>query len=130
MHSRFQDIRSRIQEQPTWYDENGTPRYGKFEPDLAPDIYSRVVVLMRIGCQSCDQRFDVEMHLSLFDRFKPNKRPPKSWHYGDPPAHGCVGDTMNCTDLEVLEVWTKDEMRNWARVPELEGAIDQPEDTP
>lgn len=29
----------------------------------------------------------------------------KNFHYGDPPAHGCVGDTMNSIPIQSIEVW-------------------------
>lgn len=45
-------------------------------------------------------------------------------HYGDPPSHGCVGDTENCYDLRVVEFWEKSYDRpvdiKWARHPEFE----------
>lgn len=129
MHSNYEDIRSRIVEEPSWYDENGTPRYGKFNPELCPSIYSDVVALLLIACQYCSKKFTVEAHAGIF-----NWRitaPPSRWHYGDPPIHGCTGDTMNCEDLAVLEVWRKNrdlEQWGWERQPEFEGAIDQEEE--
>lgn len=27
------------------------------------------------------------------------------FHYGDPPAHDCVGDTMNSEPVRILEFW-------------------------
>jgi len=122
MHDGYEDITSRIDEPPTWYDQNGVPRYGEFHPDSCPNIYSRLVVSMRIACQHCGRRFDVEMHSGvLLDRR--DGILPKEWHYGDPPAHGCVGDSMNCEDLEVLQVWHKQDWE-WQRCEELEGPID------
>jgi hypothetical protein len=41
--------------------------------------------------------------------------------YGDPPIHGCVGDTMSSSTLKVLEAWEKEKASyNWVRVFELE----------
>ena len=123
MHESYIDILSRIEEQPGWYDQNGTPRYGEFSPRRCPNIYSHKVVLMKIACQCCGRYFNVEMHTSLWDRN--NTVPPSRWHYGDPPAHGCIGDTMNCEDLEILQVWRKESAADeWERVYELEGVID------
>jgi len=123
MHSNYEDIRSRIGEDPTWYDANGTPRYGPFKPEMCPNIYSKEVVLLRIACQFCGQHFDVEMHSDWFARIKH----PKKLHYGDPPRHGCdgAGDTMNCTDIAVLEVWHREGVGEWTRLSELEGLIDE-----
>ena len=115
----FRDIISRIAEDPSWWDSNGTPRYGKFSPDQCPDIYSDTVVLLRIACQDCGCEFDVEMHASLWcGSFNPQKL-----HYGDPPSHGCIGDTMNCDDIAVLEVWHRSSVEDFVRLPQREGLI-------
>ena len=119
MHENYNDITKRINEQPKWYDANGTPRYDEFKPDMCPNIYSSTVVLLLITCQSCNLRFKVELHSNAFS---PIEHPHKL-HYGDPPIHGCVGDTMNCEDIAVLEVWHKDKFE-WVRHTDLEGDID------
>ncbi len=121
MNARYEDIISRIKEEPTWYDNNGTPRYGEFHPDKCPSIYSSHVGLFRILCQDCNKSFMVEMHSSIWG-FRA-EHPPQKWHYGDPPIHGCVGDTMNCFAIEVREFWTKESLREWERKEEFEGEI-------
>jgi hypothetical protein len=125
MKDRYIDIRGRINEEPAWYDENGAPRYGEFTPDNCPNIYSGMVILVRIACQDCGEEFNVEMHAGGWSNR--GEFPPKKWHYGDPPAHGCVGDTMNCIDVEVLQVWKRAPFLSngpdWNRVPELEGVV-------
>jgi hypothetical protein len=124
MHTNYRDILEATKQKPVWYDQNGTPRFAPFEPKLCPDIYSNVVVLARIACQACGNAFDVEMHTSVFDWR--TTAPPSKWHYGDPPVHGCVGDTENCDDLAILEVWVHDRgTREWLRRTDLEGLIDQ-----
>lgn len=123
MKANYQDILSRIEEEPTWYDQNGAPHYGTFQPDLSPSIYATSVGLFLIGCQDCRRKFRVEMHAHYWG----NRigLPPSKWHYGDPPIHDCIGDTMNCDDLEVLEFWARDEQQfDKVRRPELEGVID------
>ena len=121
MHESYIDIKSRIDEEPTWYDDNGTPRYGEFEVRRCPDIYTNQIVLYRIACQACDKEFVVEAHSKWFAHIDH----PQKLHYGDPPIHGCVGDTMNCEDIEVLQVWFRDRgLDEWVRVPELEGPMD------
>lgn len=124
MKHSFEDIRDSIPEEPSWYDFNGTPRYGRFHPDMCPDIYTRHVVYMRIECQCCRKEFLVEMHTGFWEPH--TKLPPKEWHYGDPPWHGCTGDTMNCTDVEVMEVWKRDlgDTNSWVRYKELEGMVE------
>ena len=122
MHSNYGDIRTRITEQPTWYDQSGCPRYGPFDPEMCPNIYAREVVLLEIACQYCKREFLVEMHDSGYTLLGN----PTKLHYGDPPAHGCTGDTMNCDDLQVVEVWCKSpfpHLLEWERHPELEGEI-------
>lgn len=128
MHSNYLDIRERITEEPVWYDENGCPRYGKFSPELCPNIYANTVVFLRIECQNCAERFDVQMHSGLLAFLDPSNRQPKNWHYGDPPRHDdhgqrCAGETMNCADLEVLEVWHRAGVGDWKRYHKLEGKI-------
>jgi len=123
MHESYIDITSRIKEEPNWYDENGVPRYGEFTPERCPNIYSNFVVLARIACQDCQREFDVEMHANLWG-WKISHKPSK-WHYGDPPIHGCVGDTMNCEDLSILQVWRRESFGDWERIENLEGSIDE-----
>ena len=43
--------------------------------------------------------------------------------YGDPPVHGCVGDTMNAIPVRVLEFWVHDGLDK-RRVTEFEVALD------
>ena len=120
MKSNYADILALTIKEPVWYDENGTPRFVPFRPELCPSIYAGVIVLLRIVCQWCGEEFLVEMHDSVFS---PIKHPHKL-HYGDPPIHNCVGDTMNCEDLAVMEVWYREHVGDWIRRPELEGLID------
>ncbi len=124
MHENYPDIRERIAEEPQWYDENGCPRYGKFTHERCPNIYATTVVLMEIACQDCGERFRVQMSHWVLDS---NHLPPKQWHYGDPPRHNCIGagESMNCEDLTVLEVWMRGDDFDWKRMPEFEGTIDE-----
>lgn len=117
MHGTYEDIIKRIDEPPKWYDENGTPRYDAPRPDLAPNIYASQVIFMLIKCQNCEKEFVVEMS---YERNYPERELasfterleniPKNYvifpiHYGDPPRHGCIGDTMNSIPLKILELW-------------------------
>jgi hypothetical protein len=131
MQHDFDDITSRIKEPPTWYDANGTPRYGEFNPRMSPNIYARMVLLIRIACQECKREFFVEMNEGPFTSMKDFH--PQKVHYGDPPRHEEDGDgnpcwagnTMNCEDLEILQCWTRFGTRDWERHPEFEGPIDE-----
>ena len=124
MKHMYPDILALSEDQPIWYDMDGVPRYAQFSPELCPHVYARWTVLMQIACQECGRKFSVEMHGDIFGRR------PTRWgelHYGDPPRHGlpCVaGDTMNCDDLLLLEVWLKPSTGEWERHEEHEGPMD------
>lgn len=140
MKTNYSDIRDKIKQQPQWYDENGVPRYGKFHPDFCPDVYTDEVILLEISCQDCGKRFLVEMHwgfhLKVFDRHLESfttklrqwlKKNRKGWcpiHYGDPPWHNCVGDTMNCIDLRILEFWKRLDFE-WKRLKKFEIKLEE-----
>ncbi len=120
--------------QPQWWDDNGCPRYCEFTPD-ACGVYDNVVALIEIACQDCDRRFRVVVS---YDRLQlhrlaeqgkahghpvfPDAEDIRAFHFGDPPPHGCIGDTMNCDTYRVLEFWQKPEKGwgDWERAPEYE----------
>ena len=120
MWASYEDITKRIAEAPLWWDECGVPRYDPFTPHLLQDIYAQRAALLRISCQYCEQEFDVAVSGSFLDGCNEEPWNPKGQHYGDPPIHGCVGDTMNVDDLAVIEAWTREHLE-WVRHPELEG---------
>jgi hypothetical protein len=105
------------------------------DPSECPNIYADLVLFVDIKCQGCEERFNVEMHSSNTDRamaihrghldeeqFKvENVTIDPIWHYGDPPSHGCVGDTMNCEDPQLLAVHRR------CRLPKIEWAQDDQE---
>lgn len=152
MHHHYNDIRSRIPEPPTWWDEHAVPRYGPFRPDATADIYADEVALVEIACQNCGQRFPVAFTTSRSERvmrvamrgFAPvdvkaidaagreaaddtlAKAIRGGWlHYGDPPNACCAsGATMNCDDLRVLEYWHKPDRFTWVRDTSLEIKIE------
>jgi len=133
----YRDIRSRIKEEPIWYDDNGVPRYDKFSPDLVSSIYAQEALLVKIKCQDCHSVFFVgvcysdmekifnrhaasyEEHIKDYLNAKDKNKRYFPFHYGDPPAHGCVGDTMNCEDIQIIEFWKKEKFV-WKRKPEYE----------
>lgn len=126
MHVSYYDITSRIEENPSWYDGNGVPRYGEFD-HCQLDVYAEFVVYAEIACQSCAKRFRVAVdypryHFDSLGRIQiPDiEEIAPYFHYGDPPAHGCVGDTMNCVDVKTVQVWGHHE-RDWVRLTHLEG---------
>lgn len=129
MNNEFDDITSRIAEAPSWYDDNGTPRYGAFTPRALPNIYASEAVLLEVACQGCKELFSVGMgwtnygfdpdDLSMRQQIK-----DKMLHYGDPPNTRCcpAGPTMNSEPRRVLEYWHKsrDTGYEWKRDETME----------
>jgi hypothetical protein len=107
--------------EPIWYTAEGVPRYRAFTPSMM-GIYDRYVVYYEIACQSCFVKFNVAEGWSSRVATGPacfSKKIIPNLHFGDPPSHNCVGDTMNCYDLQVLEFWRR-EPWEWTRNPGLE----------
>lgn len=136
MNHDYRDIRSKIAEEPQWFDENAVPRYMPFSPYLLSNIYAREGALVEIACQVCQTRFKVAFsRSSSMDDIRAQAlghKPclladqivAKTIHYGDPPNVGCcpAGPTMNSDPLRVLEYWRRDGTTNlnWRREPALE----------
>ncbi|TAK19129.1 MAG: hypothetical protein EPO35_00545 [Acidobacteria bacterium] len=127
----YSDITDQLGE-PEWWDDNGTPRYCAFRPYVAT-IYDKYVALVEIECHGCDRAFRVSVGQPagrLFDEWRPTELPTTEstnrFHYGDPPRHSnCVGETMNCWTLRILEFWERDDNAGlsadpWRRRPDLE----------
>jgi len=158
MKPAYDDITSRIAEEPQWWDEHGVPRYGAFDPGNV-DIYADEVALFLIECQNCAKQFEVALSSPYgsrsadigvdwetvsYDEQPVSHRVRKgSLHYGDPPNMGCCasGVTMNSVPRRVLQFWrraTVDEMTRfraenvkppiWLRVSELEVDVRSPWD--
>mgnify|MGYP000063990483 CR=1 FL=1 len=111
---------------PDWYSDSGVPRYGEFKPDLC-SVYGRHIAYLEIACQNCGERFRVASAISMMtlDPKMPTADAIESFHYGDPPRHGCIGDTMNVDTLRVIEFWSRGYLEEepytgWTRRPELE----------
>ena len=119
MNNTYDDIRSRIPEPPTWWDENAVPRYGEFDHTKMADIYARTRALIRISCQNCGHQFDVARSWS-YD--SPKVKDAPFLHYGDPPNIQCCssGPTMSSNSLRVLQLWQREVGHRWVRVPEME----------
>lgn len=133
MHTDYSDIRSRIPEEPSWFDEFAVPRYGPFRPSAMGNIYAREAVLVLAACQGCGRHFRLAMSLPC------HKSDPdlataicnRSLHYGDPPNIGCCGPgpTMGVVELEVLEYWWRVGGGQWTREASFEvGVVSMPDD--
>lgn len=138
MKPSYKDILDLAREAPFWYDQNGTPRYCKFHPRHASNIYAREVVLLKIECASCRERFLVEMNTTgwgiRLDSFsygmslvlrRDDIGEVANLNYGDPPhhtyqGHQCAGTTMTCDDIRIMQFWRKDADGEWERVKEYE----------
>ena len=143
MHHDYADIRAKIAEPPTWWDEYAVPRYCPFAPNQVANIYAEHVALVWIACQNCGAAFRVAMSGANDGMSGVNDGPvtdlrPRiadgTLHYGDPPNTGCClsGPTMNCRDLKVEEFWSRERDENnwpeWRRLPVHEVLLqDHPE---
>ena len=140
MKSSFDDIIA-VAGAPTFYDQNGTPRYGSFDPKAY--AYADSVILAKIACQDCGKHFLVSMQDELYEKWDMTEWKRDVPHYGDPPVYcgdNCsAGYSMNSVMLEVLEFWKYDDgiewkdghgrpvrVGEWKRVPELEGEVHSP----
>jgi len=109
VHAKYEDLLE-IGGIPLWFDQNGTPRFSPFTPELTADIYANDLAFMEIACQNCHQKFKV---LASPDRFQRDVVYPQkaespnalldgadcwneigSFHYGDPPRHGNGDETV------------------------------------
>lgn len=134
MNNNFTDITDKLGT-PEWYDIYGYPRYCRFHPSVTHDIYSIMTSLIEIRCQECFCTFEVVMsygqinlikldgsHLHAKDILPTKDNMHVYWHYGDPPFHDCIGDTMNSEIVKILEFWTRnyDIEDGWVRKKEYE----------
>lgn len=134
MKESYEDITSSIEKKPLWWDENGTPRYWTFDPNITPDVYAREAVLMLVRCQNCGTEFDVSLTSSALE-YSGGPKPHLDdlirsgmIHYGDPPNTFCCppGASMNSIPVKVLQYWKRDRdaFFGWKRVTELEVEIE------
>lgn len=122
MKNSYDDIRDKLGE-PEWFDVHGVPRYCAFSPKQC-GVYAKWAALIEIACQNCAEHFMVSVEYKLYTRDiqYPTPSETMSFHYGDPPIHGCVGDTMNCETIRIWQFWHRHS--EWARLPEYEFAYD------
>lgn len=143
MNRSYADITSRLGE-PLWWDGHAVPRYEAFKPEMC-GVYDRYIAYLEIACQACVRRFHVAVCVdgmfpvwhpsevqwgpggngwSLTADNMPHREDAGIWHYGDPPRHGCIGDTMNCIDLRIVEFWERTRF-DWVRRSEYEIEFEQ-----
>ena len=92
MRSYYKDILDRIDEEPSWFDDFGVPRYCSFSPQELSNIYATEAALAEISCQSCGHSFKVALTgafansaFSLGDEIRLHRV-----SYGDPPQCGML----------------------------------------
>jgi hypothetical protein len=132
MHPSYDDIK-KLAGEPMWYSEGGVPRYDDFHPKLC-SVYNTYVALVQIACQACQREFSAASCVDMLDMVqiklempRQQERPEQdawdligSFHYGDPPRHACVGDSMNSVPLRVLQFWKREILHDWKRDESLE----------
>lgn len=128
MRTNYEDIISKLGE-PIWYDVYGVPRYCEYKPEEGT-VYPEASCYMEIACQACQKSFNVVQERDKYHAGPPMVLPEvkegdsDSWdtvgsfHYGDPPIHGCVGDTMNSVPIKVIEFWRRLDCR-WEKIERL-----------
>lgn len=155
----YDDITSRIPTRPQWYDGNGVPRYAPFEPRMMGvyDQVAVLAKIRCQDCRAEFLVGEGWSNLDIYKRFAGHDETPEIWvwreaegvqpaghyldyeaalkmlvdsyHYGDPPRHGCVGDTMNSEPIDIVEAWSYDkDAKGWGkfelvRFPAYEGPV-------
>lgn len=127
MKNDYIDIEEKLG-RPLWWDMHGVPRYVDFDPSNAT-VYSNYVALTTIKCQACGKFFIVAATASSYDGeiVFPTKIDEGSFGYGDPPVHGCSGDTMMSTPVMIIQFWERKSLE-WSRNKELEFDYDEVND--
>ena len=134
MNHHYLDIRNRIPEPPSWWDEYAVPRYCAFAPDELANIYADEAALFEVECQGCRRAFMVAFSSSASERVLRHYPTIAELiregllHYGDPPNVGCcaAGPTMNCIDVRVVEYWKQPRPGfDWERDASLEMALEK-----
>lgn len=129
MKSRYDSIRGRIKQKPTWWDEHGVPGYGEFTPHDVNDIYAKEIAECVIKCQNCGRMFSVVMTTPMWEFSNTLSRRILNGMlgYGDPPNDDCCpfGSTMSSDMMLVEKFWVKGEDNTgWIRKPEFEVSFD------
>lgn len=124
MHAKYSDIRSLIDKEPLWFDENAVPRYCEFHPWECANIYARQAALLLIECQGCAKPYTVALSWGPLDPDVALERRVRNFsvHFGDPP-NACeqtcfAGATMNSIPIRCLQFWKRID-HQWQMIDEL-----------
>jgi len=117
----YNDILSRIADQPIWFDEHAVPRYCDFAPRHLANIYAREAALVEVTCQVCKRLFRVAFSEANWRRGKiADAIRSRTLHFGDPPNVDCCGNaSMNSEPRRVIEYWRRGST-TWDRDPSFE----------
>jgi hypothetical protein len=129
MRQHYKDILDRIGVPPTWFDEYGVPRFGKFSPRHLANIHASEAALANVACRRCGRLFRVALTeafgskgFGLGDQIRLRRV-----QYGDPPNIDCCvgGASVKSEMREILEYWSRDYevSRDWQRDPTFEGPV-------
>jgi hypothetical protein len=114
VHNIYDDITSRIDTDPVWFDEHAVPRYCEFAPGRSVSIYLGEIALAEITCQSCKRLFRVAFSgMNVASGTIAEAIRSKTLHYGDPPNVRCcqAGASMNSEPRRVIEYWHRHDQR-------------------
>ena len=130
----YSDIRALTDQEPSWFDHNGVPRYAPFHPSLL-GVYDTYAVLAEVECQACGERLLIgegkPKHVVHMVAGEPEiiehdlGEIARSFVFGDPPRHDCpgAGETMSCIERRIVEAWERVDL-DWVRRPEHEIGLD------
>lgn len=123
MYIQYNDIISRISEQPVWWLE-GVPRYDKFKPQDV-NVYAKEVLLVHVRCL-CDKDYHIGLFRSEYligksfsQHLTFNRDLPL---LGDPP-NACCSPSANAIGIGILEFWECGTDYVWKRLPEFERSL-------
>jgi len=130
VHHYYDDILSRIAEEPVWFDEHAVPRYREFAPSKVANAYADEAALVEVTCQGCGRPFRVAFAARAPATFFQEDWPAgpigraigkKTLHYGDPPNIWCchAGPSENSEPRKVIQYWRQGDPK-YVRV---EGAL-------
>jgi hypothetical protein len=155
MLPRYDDILSRVDAAPRWWNGSGVPRFEPFVPDMLGP-YASIAVEARIACQGCGTEFVVAEGWSRMDfTWVPAEDRPVAdaegairmlmrrpviediaarYRFGDPPRHAnrryedCLSASMSTVSLALLSVWERPTGSSvWVRRVDLEALDVRPD---
>jgi hypothetical protein len=121
MHVEYEDIRSRIDQPPSWWCE-GIPRYGLFEPQ-AMNVYAAEAALVLIRCQSCDVMYHAGVHHHRRRHLRALAMFYGLLNVSDPPNACCDGTYATSYEIKILQFWERGPA-GWTRRPEMERPLE------